>query len=759
MVDYSNHHCVILFALLLFIHIGNGKKYVICRVVGIAAPVAERGYLKMKKWLWLAATAFVILGLFILMETAPSYFGKQFTDSDQFQMDYTYYTNSLITLELAPPDAEDLADRPVTQSEIEEYRTRYGTLAEQVGNVQSQYASDIENAKADGNDDVEKILIAERDRKIAAIESNFSEDEVVAEKIKAERQEEIASSLRDVYANKPAFAADYTYYVYKLKNTVTGEVFTKGELSKDPVYEKNYTVARPLNRSERDYFMPGMEEIVNEAAFEGVIQVDRELLAASESGSSFNQFSFVKTITYLLSVTIVGVMIAVILLLPFRWEWFTFSPLFEKWAVWPMEVRLLGAFLSAIYALFAAGNFNTSLMNSWSSNYASYGLSLGGEFIVALAITALAILQVIWLAAYYRKPALFKQEFQRSIIHRNVKGLKQVFLNKSIGVQSLVLLTVIFFWGFGTMLAIAVREMILIWLPATLFIGIPVLVLMLKRFSYLNVLMRETEAMAMGQLNQAVPVRGSSPLAGHARQLNRLKEGVKISMSEQAKSERLKTELITNVSHDLRTPLTSIITYTDLLKAPVLSDEERLSYAGILDRKSQRLKTLIEDLFEVSKMASGNIELQRTKLDFAQLLQQALAEHAEDIGQSGLDFRVSLDETPVYIYADGQKWWRMLDNLILNSLKYALPGTRVFVSLSESAGEAEFVIKNITRYELGGNPDELFERFKRGDASRQTEGSGLGLAIAQSIVELHGGALKIDVDGDLFKVTVTVKNA
>ncbi|HSP22867.1 MAG TPA: HAMP domain-containing sensor histidine kinase [Planococcus sp. (in: firmicutes)] len=713
----------------------------------------------MKKWLWLAATAFVILGLFILMETAPSYFGKQFTDSDQFQMDYTYYTNSLITLELAPPDAEDLADRPVTQSEIEEYRTRYGTLAEQVGNVQSQYASDIENAKADGNDDVEKILIAERDRKIAAIESNFSEDEVVAEKIKAERQEEIASSLRDVYANKPAFAADYTYYVYKLKNTVTGEVFTKGELSKDPVYEKNYTVARPLNRSERDYFMPGMEEIVNEAAFEGVIQVDRELLAASESGSSFNQFSFVKTITYLLSVTIVGVMIAVILLLPFRWEWFTFSPLFEKWAVWPMEVRLLGAFLSAIYALFAAGNFNTSLMNSWSSNYASYGLSLGGEFIVALAITALAILQVIWLAAYYRKPALFKQEFQRSIIHRNVKGLKQVFLNKSIGVQSLVLLTVIFFWGFGTMLAIAVREMILIWLPATLFIGIPVLVLMLKRFSYLNVLMRETEAMAMGQLNQAVPVRGSSPLAGHARQLNRLKEGVKISMSEQAKSERLKTELITNVSHDLRTPLTSIITYTDLLKAPVLSDEERLSYAGILDRKSQRLKTLIEDLFEVSKMASGNIELQRTKLDFAQLLQQALAEHAEDIGQSGLDFRVSLDETPVYIYADGQKWWRMLDNLILNSLKYALPGTRVFVSLSESAGEAEFVIKNITRYELGGNPDELFERFKRGDASRQTEGSGLGLAIAQSIVELHGGALKIDVDGDLFKVTVTVKNA
>ena len=759
MVDFSGHHCVVFFALLLFIHIGNGSKYIICRVAGIAALVVERGYLKMKKWLWLAATAFTILGLFILMETVPSYFGKQFTDSEQFKMDYAYYTDNLITFELAPPDAEKLADRLVTQSEMEEYRTRYGSLADQVENIQSQYAANIEEAKAAGNVDVEKILVEERDRKIAAIQSNFADDEVVVEKIKDERQEEIASSLRDVNANKPAFAADYSYFVYELKNTETGEVFMKGKLSEDPLFEKNYTAARPLNDREPDYFNPFLGGAVNEAAFEGVIQVDRELLAAAESGSSFNQFNFVKTVTYLLSVAVAAVMIAVTMLLSFRWEWFTFSPLFEKWAAWPMEGRLLAAFLSIGYALFAAANFNTSLMNSWSSNYVSYVLSLGGEFIVALAVTALGILQVIWLAAYYKKPSLFKQEFQRSIIHRNVKGLKQVFLNKSIGVQSLILLTVIFFWGFGTMLSIAIPGMLLVWLPATFFIGIPVLVMMLKRFSYLNVLMQETEAMAMGQLNQAVPVRGSSPLANHARQLNRLKEGVRISMSEQAKSERLKTELITNVSHDLRTPLTSIITYTDLLKAPVLSDEERLSYAGILDRKSQRLKTLIEDLFEVSKMASGNIELHRTKLDFAQLLQQALAEHAEDIEQSGLDFRVSICDTPLYIFADGQKWWRVLDNLILNSLKYALPGTRVFVSLNEVDGDAEFVIKNITRYELGGNPDELFERFKRGDASRQTEGSGLGLAIAQSIVELHEGVLKIEVDGDLFKVTVTVKSA
>src|SRR5690606_30546955 len=164
---------------------------------------------------------------------------------------------------------------------------------------------------------------------------------------------------------------------------------------------------------------------------------------------------------------------------------------------------------------------------------------------------------------------------------------------------------------------------------------------------------------------------------------NRLKEGVRESMSEQAKSERLKTELITNVSHDLRTPLTSIITYTDLMKTPELSNDDRLAYAEILERKSQRLKTLIEDLFEVSKMASGNMELHRQRVDFTQLLTQAFAEHAEDISTSGLDFRISTPEQPVYIMADGQKWWRMLDNLILNAIKYALPGTRVFVNLKQ----------------------------------------------------------------------------
>ncbi len=210
------------------------------------------------------------------------------------------------------------------------------------------------------------------------------------------------------------------------------------------------------------------------------------------------------------------------------------------------------------------------------------------------------------------------------------------------------------------------------------------------------------------------------------------------------------------MSHDLRTPLTSIITYTDLLKNTDLTEEERQKYVDILDKKSAKLKTLIEDLFEVSKMASGNIEILKQRVDLAQMLQQAVGEHEEDFKAAGLDLRVAIHEQPIYAEVDGQKWWRVVDNLLVNARKYSLEGTRVYVSLQVVSGVAEFAIKNIAKYELGENIEELTERFKRADTSRHTEGSGLGLAIAQSIIDLHGGQLKLEVDGDLFKVTVRV---
>jgi signal transduction histidine kinase len=288
------------------------------------------------------------------------------------------------------------------------------------------------------------------------------------------------------------------------------------------------------------------------------------------------------------------------------------------------------------------------------------------------------------------------------------------------------------------------------------FLGLPALYIFMRRLAYLNRIIIATEKMAQGRLQDEIKIEGKSPLADHAKNLNNLREGVRVSMTEQAKSERLKTELITNVSHDLRTPLTSIITYTDLLKSPELTEEERQKYVDILDKKSQRLKTLIEDLFEVSKMASGNLELHKQRVDLTQLLQQALAEHADDISTNGLDFRVNLPDAEIVANVDGQRWWRVLDNLIVNAIKYSMPGTRVYITLKQAGDQAKFELKNISKYELNENGDELFERFKRADTSRHTDGSGLGLAIAQSIVDMHDGEMKIEVDGDLFKVMVLV---
>jgi signal transduction histidine kinase len=288
---------------------------------------------------------------------------------------------------------------------------------------------------------------------------------------------------------------------------------------------------------------------------------------------------------------------------------------------------------------------------------------------------------------------------------------------------------------------------------------LPIFFMIIKNTGYFNRILQNAEELAAGKMGNDLAVNGKSVFAKLAADVNILRNAVRHSHKEQAKSERLKSELITNVSHDLRTPLTSIITYTELLKTPDLAAEDRDSYIEIIDRKSKRLKVLIDDLFEATKMASGNIELKKEKVDLIQLLQQALAEHNESLSQSSLQLRVAHPDQPVYAFVDGQKLWRVFDNLIGNILKYSLENSRVYISVKVAEEQVVLTFKNVTKYELGEDLGELFERFKRGDESRHTEGSGLGLAIAKSIVDLHDGSLDIEVDGDLFKVTVVLEKS
>lgn len=244
-----------------------------------------------------------------------------------------------------------------------------------------------------------------------------------------------------------------------------------------------------------------------------------------------------------------------------------------------------------------------------------------------------------------------------------------------------------------------------------------------------------------------------------ATNLNNIKEGFQLAIDKEIKSERMKAQLITNVSHDLKTPLTSIITYIDLLKNPENTQETQKEYIEILDKKSKRLQVLIEDLFEASKATSGNIDLHLEKVDIIALFRQTLGELEEKINESTLEMKINAPDHKIICELDGRRTYRVFENILTNILKYAMANTRVYIDVIEDSHQVNFTFKNISAYEMNFDASEITERFTRGDASRNTEGSGLGLSIAKSFVELQKGSLEIIVDGDLFKLTVTFPKA
>ena len=242
-----------------------------------------------------------------------------------------------------------------------------------------------------------------------------------------------------------------------------------------------------------------------------------------------------------------------------------------------------------------------------------------------------------------------------------------------------------------------------------------------------------------------------------ADDLNSINVGMQKAVDEKMRSERLKTELITNVSHDIKTPLTSIINYVDLIKKERVENENVKEYINVLDRQSGRLKKLIEDLVEASKASTGNLPLNLEPCDVDVLLDQAIAEYGDRLEAAGLELVMSKSLVPAMIMADGRHLWRIFDNLLNNVCKYAQPSTRVYIDVRREEEYAVITFRNISKSQLNISGEELMERFVRGDSSRNTEGSGLGLSIAKSLVELQNGSLQLTVDGDLFKISIKFK--
>ena len=279
-------------------------------------------------------------------------------------------------------------------------------------------------------------------------------------------------------------------------------------------------------------------------------------------------------------------------------------------------------------------------------------------------------------------------------------------------------------------------------------------ILSLKRdLRYWNLLMDQITEMYGGNLDAVNHVPPTSNLYDCAMQLNMIRTGVQKAVEEGTKADRTKIELITNVSHDIKTPLTSVISYVELLKKEELSPAAR-DYVEILSGKAQRLSGIVQDVFEVSKATTGNISLNLEDLDIGRLLKQTFGEMEEVIERSKLQFRVDIPETPMLVHADGQRMYRVFQNLIRNCTQYSLEGSRVYVSLVAQSGLASVNIRNISKTEITMNGEDLTARFVRGDQNRTTEGSGLGLSIAKSFTEACGGRFFVRTDGDLFVATV-----
>lgn len=267
-----------------------------------------------------------------------------------------------------------------------------------------------------------------------------------------------------------------------------------------------------------------------------------------------------------------------------------------------------------------------------------------------------------------------------------------------------------------------------------------------------------SQKIASGDLDYRVDTRRMFwEFKKHGENLNNISLGMSRAVDERMKSERFKTELITNVSHDIKTPLTSIINYVDLLNREDLPDGTIKEYVGVLVRQSSRLKKLIDDLVEASKASTGNIVVNSTRTEIGVLLTQAAGEYEKRLRSNELELIQNQPEEEVYIMADGRLLWRVFDNLMNNICKYSQPGTRVYLDLEKVNGEVVITFKNISRNPLNISSEELLERFVRGDSARSTEGSGLGLSIAKSLVELQGGKLDLAIDGDLFKVILKFK--
>lgn len=360
--------------------------------------------------------------------------------------------------------------------------------------------------------------------------------------------------------------------------------------------------------------------------------------------------------------------------------------------------------------------------------------------LISIPIAIIVFVLILSLVKHIKNRTLFKHTLIFQMILIIVQWINNIYRSGKTGMKTVLIVV-----GYPILIALT-------------FFMFPVTIGVAAWFAYKKV--KEFQAIQdgvaeikTGNLHHLIDVTSKGEFATLAKNINTITDGLKNAVNNELKSERLKTELITNVSHDIRTPLTSIITYVDLLKQtedPIIAK----GFVEILDQKSKRLKSLTDNLFDAAKASSGNVPVELEKIDVNSLITQGIGELTDKIEANNLQFKVNHSEDKIYVKADGRLLWRSIENLFSNIFNYALEGSRVYIDISDRDDKIQMTFKNISAAELNMTADELMERFKRGDESRSTEGSGLGLSIARSLIELQKGDFSIHIDGDLFKVII-----
>ncbi|WP_045541202.1 HAMP domain-containing sensor histidine kinase [Clostridium botulinum] len=671
-------------------------------------------------------------------------------NSPEFDMEIYSYCSNLYNFHITYKNFDyKVAENKVTREQLANLKLFYEDMIKNSQNdIGNRYISILSAvAQSDDKDKFTK-LTQEKNKELKEVEKENTKTE-------AELRKEIALWSYNDYKNIKKAIESKKEIKYYIKNSLTKEVYTNlAPKTNIDSYIKNnsiYSISFPLKSDNTKNFLE-TNNLLNSFNWEGNIIITKDFNSSGYISKNYNYYNSIRD--RLIKEIIVGIsslIMGIIILIIFKRRNYLESPMLNKvkgiYNNIPLDLKL---FIFILY---------TAIMGSYLINLSFFYKPLGINHFIIITLISIYILYFIFNIKYAIELKKDKNKFliqcKGSFINKLLNAFKNSNLNKNIKLK------IAFVMALSVLLAIFILLVIVLGIHSIIvasIVAIIYIVLLIrylfKKADYLNEILKATEEMSYGNLDYVIKENGESALGKIAHNINNMKDGYKKSLEEQVKSERLKTELITNVSHDLKTPLTSIINYIDLLKKEDLSKDEINGYISVLDRKSKRLKSLIEDLFEASKMSSGAVELNIEKINVTALLKQSIAEFEEKITKSSLELKFKYDNNKTYANLDGKKTWRVFENLINNIIKYSQPNTRVYIDLIETNTKIIITMKNISRYEMDFSADEIFERFKRGDKARNTDGSGLGLAIAKSISELQGGSLNIIIDGDLFKVIV-----